>query len=440
MNFPSTSLAPALKQAIGRLIEPAVRNARYFERRLIGFSAMAIVCFPLYWYVWHDLFPQPYENLTLRLIGTALFVPLLFSRDWPAGARKYLPLYWYGALLFGLPFFFTFMTLKNGGSEVWVESLLIAVFVMVLLLDWVTLIVHAVLGTALAWIAYAVTTDAPLTAIGHVEYLPIVVFAVVIGAISNYGVEVVRMEQERAMLATAGSIAHELRTPLLGISTGAEGLRSYLPVLLDAYRLGREAGLPVAVVRTAHLDAMSGVLDRIVAEANHSNAIIDMLLVNARHGDGTAKELVTCSIAHCVDTALRRYPFTDSERPLVAWERRDDFTFRGTELLTVHVLFNLIKNALRQIAKSGKGRIAIATIAGRRENLLVFRDTAAGIPAAHLPHIFNRFYTSTGSDSILGAGIGLAFCRDVMRTFGGDIDCTSQPGDLTEFVLTFPKP
>lgn len=429
-----------MRQAIRRLIEPAVRNVRYFERRLIGFSAIAVIAFPLYYWVWHDLFPQRYENLPLRMIGAALFVPLLFLRRWPAAMRRWLPLYWYGALLYGLPFFFTFMTLKNGGAEVWVESLLVAIFVMVLLLDWLTLVVLALLGTALAWAAHAATTAAPLVAVVHPEYLAIAVFAVVIGAISNYSVEMVRIEQERAMLATAGSIAHELRTPLLSIGAGADGLRGYLPQLLEAYGLARENGLPVAPLRGAHLDAMSGVLDRIVAEARQANAIIDMLLVNARHGDNLPRDLLPCSICRCVETALDRYPFADGERPLVDWLSRDDFVFRGVELLAVHVLFNLLKNALRQIARCGKGRIEIATIKGSGANHLVFRDTAAGIPSQQVPHIFTRFYTSSGSDDILGAGIGLAFCRDVMQAFGGSIECNSSPGHSTEFVLTFPAP
>lgn len=429
-----------MRQAIRRLIEPAVRNVRYFERRLIGFSAIAVIAFPLYYWVWHDLFPQRYENLPLRMIGAALFVPLLFLRRWPAAMRRWLPLYWYGALLYGLPFFFTFMTLKNGGAEVWVESLLVAIFVMVLLLDWLTLIFLAVLGTALAWVAYAATTAAPLAAVVHPEYLAIAVFAVVIGAISNYSVEMVRIEQERAMLATAGSIAHELRTPLLSIGAGADGLRGYLPQLLEAHALARANGLPVAPLRGAHLDAMGGVLDRIVAEARQANAIIDMLLVNARHGDNMPRDLLPCSICRCVETALDRYPFADGERPLVDWLSRDDFVFRGVELLAVHVLFNLLKNALRQIARCGKGRIEIATIKGAGANHLVFRDTAAGIPSLQLPHIFTRFYTSTDSDDILGAGIGLAFCRDVMQAFGGSIECSSRDGQFTEFVLTFPDP
>lgn len=429
-----------MRQAFRRLIEPAVRNVEYFDRRRVALGVIGIVGFPLYYWIWHDVFPQPYENLPLRLVGSVLCVPLVFSRHWPTRLRRYLPHVWYFSLLYALPFFFSFMLLKNGGSDVWVASALVAIFAMVLLLDWVALIVQFLVGSGLGWIAYVMTTDAPSMAWGNMAYLAVFGFAIALGMAANYATEMVRTEQERAMLATAGSIAHELRTPLLGISAGAQGIRSYLPVLLDAYRLAQEAGLPVARMRMAHRDALAGVLDRIVDEAGHANAIIDMLLVNVRNGGNMPRDLVPCSIARCVETALARYPFAEAERPLVDWRRRDDFAFRGVELLTVHVLFNLTKNALRQIARCGKGSIEIETVAGAGANRLLFRDTAAGIEVRHLPHIFSRFYTSTGSESILGAGIGLAFCRDVMQAFGGSIECTSSPGRFTEFVLTFPAP
>ncbi|MBL8479946.1 MAG: sensor histidine kinase, partial [Sterolibacteriaceae bacterium] len=91
-------------------------------------------------------------------------------------------------------------------------------------------------------------------------------------------------------------------------------------------------------------------------------------------------------------------------------------------------------------AKAGKGEVSIRLDASPSGNRLTVRDTGDGIPPDMLPHIFRRFYTSTGhDDSVLGAGIGLAFCRDVMTSFGGTIECTSVHGDFTEFVLSFPR-
>jgi signal transduction histidine kinase len=428
---------PLFKQAAERIFEPALRNVEYFQRRLSAFAIFAFVMFPLYYVVWHKLFPQSYENLGLRLLGSALFVPLIFSKHWPDSFKRYLPYYWYFVLLYALPFFFTFMLLKNNVNEVWINSSLVAIFVMIFLLDWITLIAHCLLGTGLAILAFTLTVDTSLPPFERYDFLAIFLFAIVIGAISNYDSERIRIEQERAMLATAGSIAHELRTPLLSIRAGASGIANYLPTLLHAYQLARQHQLPVTTMRSAHLNALEGVVERIDHEANHANAIIDMLLINVREYGNTHQPLVPCSISQCVDMALARYPFSEQERDLVTWHHDEDFSFLGVELLAVHVLFNLMKNALRHIAQADKGHITIHLETSSVWNRLVFRDTGGGIPPEALAHIFMRFYSSS-SNSELGAGIGLAFCRDVMDTFGGTIHCNSTHGEYCEFVLTFP--
>jgi two-component system CAI-1 autoinducer sensor kinase/phosphatase CqsS len=162
-----------------------------------------------------------------------------------------------------------------------------------------------------------------------------------------------------------------------------------------------------------------------------------MLLVNARSTGGAARALQTCSISACVEVALRRYPFSDAERALVSWQKGGEFEFRGIELLTVHVLFNLIKNALRHVAQAKKGEITMRIEASPRHRLIV-RDSGGGIAPDVLPHIFERFYTADGNGGVLGTGIGLAFCRDVMTSFGGTIDCISVHGEFSQFELTFP--
>jgi signal transduction histidine kinase len=432
------SIRPLLAQAF----VPAARNLQYMNRRMRPFALIAIIGFPLYFYIWHNLFPQPYENLPLRLVGSALFVPILFSDRWPARAKRFLPFYWYAVIFYSLPFFFTFMLLKNNGSNVWIESALIAAFVMVLLLDWLMLLLNFLIGIGVAYLAYWLTTDPVVLNAIYAAHLAIFSFAVAIGVVANYDMDRIRIEQERAMLATASSIAHELRTPLLAIRTGASGLGRYLPSLLETYSIAQQGSLEVPKIRLVHLQSMDGVLERIEQEAIHSNAIIDMLLANARFTGGYSHAADTCSIAQSVRTALERYPFREGERQKVLTDLATDFSFQGSEMLMVHVLFNLLKNALRGMASVESALISIRLVTGPRNSQLLFRDTGAGISADVLPHIFTRFYTSSAGvdDASIGTGIGLAFCRDVMRAMGGTIDCKSVEGMFTEFTLTFPRP
>lgn len=435
-----------LRANLGRLWTAAneafKRDTASFSSRLFYFGLVAGFGFPLYYVVWHVLFPQPYETLLLRLVGSAIFVPIILAKLWPESLKRFFPLYWYLALLFALPFFFTFMLLRNGGSTVWLLSTLVALFVMILLLDWINLLVHITIGVACAVVAYHATTGLPITfAFESLEYVPIYMFAIIMGIIVNYTGEKMRAERRQAMLATAGMVAHELRTPLLSVKTGASGLRQYLPVLLDAYRLAVERKLVAGSIRGAHLDSMDGVLDRIEMEADRSNTVIDMLLYTVRGLGMESSELVTCSMSSCVDIALRRYPFaSDKERALVRWDSQTDFSFTGSELLMVHVIFNLLKNALRHIAIARKGLISIRLEAGERENRLVFRDTGTGIPAEVLPHIFTRYYAwpKHGEGVVETTGIGLSFCREIVHAYGGSIGCRSQLNEYTEFTIRFP--
>ena len=146
--------------------------------------------------------------------------------------------------------------------------------------------------------------------------------------------------------------------------------------------------------------------------------------------DDSLIELQRVSILKCVQLALQEYPLSPEEKKLIVLEIHTDFEFYGSEIVMKHILFNLLKNALYQIKSVGKGSIKIWT----DPNVLYFEDTASGIPKKHLQHIFDQFFTRTA----FGSGIGLAFCKMVMRKIGGEITCDSVLGEFTRFTLSFP--
>ena len=112
----------------------------------------------------------------------------------------------------------------------------------------------------------------------------------------------------------------------------------------------------------------------------------------------------------------------------------DDFKFMGDELLMIHIIFNLLKNALYYIADASKGKISIILERGEEVNKLYFKDTGTGISQEILPHIFDHFFSKTEN----GTGIGLSFCKMAMERINGEISCFSKEGEFTEFLLTFP--
>lgn len=237
----------------------------------------------------------------------------------------------------------------------------------------------------------------------------------------------------QGMTLVGASIAHELRTPLSTISVGTSNLKKYFPALLHAYQLAVESDRATLKIKPSSLKLLNELPALMENETNAAFTFIDMMLMSiAPSLEETQSELF--SIASCVDEALARYPFKSDQKKLIHWNNTADFIVKGKQLLVVHILFNLWKNALYYIAKARKGMIEIWLTQSDDCNFLYFKDTGTGIPAAEVPYIFDRFFTKT----LHGAGIGLTFCKTVMESFGGAITCESVEGDYTQFALRFP--
>jgi signal transduction histidine kinase/HAMP domain-containing protein len=101
-----------------------------------------------------------------------------------------------------------------------------------------------------------------------------------------------------------------------------------------------------------------------------------------------------------------------------------------------HVFDNLVGNALRHTGRGGKVRLTARAVDGLVR--LTVADTGEGIPAEHLPHIFERFYQAPAARRGGGVGLGLAIVHEIVTAHGGQIDVTSHPGAGSIFQFTLP--
>src|SRR5262249_21319179 len=103
-----------------------------------------------------------------------------------------------------------------------------------------------------------------------------------------------------------------------------------------------------------------------------------------------------------------------------------------------HVIYNLVDNAIKYTPSQGQVNVSLT----RQGNVarLVVDDTGIGIPLAHLPHVFERFYrvdkarTRAGG----GAGLGLSIVQSIVAAHGGTVHIASQPGFGTKCVVEIP--
>ena len=413
------------------------RTFQYSEPNLVSISLLGFVGMPLYYFVWHDLFPQPYENLVLRIVGSALCLMLALKNQWPQRLRRFVPAFWYGTILFALPFFFGFMMLKNGSSPVWLVSAISALLLLILLVDWVNLIIMFAVGSAAAWVAFVSTTDTVGDLQVFYEQLPVFVFALVAGTIFNYRREILKRERLETMLAVGSSVAREIRAPLLGIKTGSVRLKQYLPVLLQTYDKAHEANSTVATIPPQHRRALDHVLDRIFADVARANTVVDMLLRNTGALPIDPSSFRHYAMAECVEAAIARYPFaTERQRKLIKLKVEEDFVFFGSDAVMVHVFLTLTKTALAAVTRAGHGDVTIQVDGRGSENVVRFRDTGGVVGAAATFRIFDEFSPLEAGS---GTGPGLAFTKRAMEILSGSIVCNAERGTYTEFILSFPE-
>lgn len=101
------------------------------------------------------------------------------------------------------------------------------------------------------------------------------------------------------------------------------------------------------------------------------------------------------------------------------------------------IVINLLSNAFK-FTWAGEIEVRLQHEGGAA--VLSVRDTGTGIPAAEVPHLFERFHRveSARGRTYEGTGIGLALVRELAALQGGSVQVTSVEGEGSTFTVTLP--
>lgn len=113
---------------------------------------------------------------------------------------------------------------------------------------------------------------------------------------------------------------------------------------------------------------------------------------------------------------------------------------RGDRGRLKQVIVNLLDNAIRFTPRGGT--VTLRTAKSGIYNVLEVLDTGIGIPAAALPHVFDRFFRADEARSRDdgGAGLGLSIAKSICSAHGAQIEVYSQVGHGSCFRLSLPRP
>jgi two-component system NtrC family sensor kinase len=224
--------------------------------------------------------------------------------------------------------------------------------------------------------------------------------------------------QQREKLSSIGllaaGVAHEVNTPLTGVS-------SYTQMLLGML---------------AETDPKHALLQKVRTQAERATNIVNNLLNFSRTGNAT--EFAELDIARVLDDTLQLLEpqLRRSQIEIVrSYNSEAPWAFGNAGKLQ-QVFTNLILNARDAIPEGG--RITIATSAGEDGSLCVeISDTGIGIAPENVAKIYDPFYTTKGVGQ--GTGLGLAVTYGIVQEHTGRIGVESTPGRGTTFRIMLPS-
>ncbi len=215
------------------------------------------------------------------------------------------------------------------------------------------------------------------------------------------------------------NVSHELRTPVSIIN-------GYLETLIDGALDDRPEAERFLRIMWKHNQRLTLLIED----------LLSLSQIESRQAAGLHFE--TVDLRACVERVIerlesgiaekRRHPCVDLPDPAPSVE--------GDTHRLDQVFFNLIENAL----KYGTADQPEIGFRARRDGDWVdvtVSDNGPGIPAADLPHVFERFYRvrKDRSRAVGGTGLGLSIVKHVVQAHGGQVTVESQPGRGTVFLV-----
>lgn len=219
--------------------------------------------------------------------------------------------------------------------------------------------------------------------------------------------KLVRQERLATLGKLAGSVAHEMRTPLSVIRTNMFFLQQRYPTADQEVREALEE-------TTRAIASADEIICEMLDYVRDASPCDSVFAVN----DAVAQALRLVSLPAAIH--LRASHRIDTAEPSV----------QGCQDHVIRILVNLIQNSVQAMPDGGE--LEIATHSDEPGSITIaVRDTGCGIPPENLGRIFEPLF----STKTMGIGLGLAIAKRYAELNGGELSVESQPGRGTTFRL-----
>jgi signal transduction histidine kinase len=348
------------------------------------------------------------ELMFIRIMASVLCILMCLSEMWLTSKAR--EIFTYTVITFCLPILGVYYYLVSGHELIWLVNMVVSIILFFVLMPRGYSLLFGAIGVILGYGLYLYHGELYV----YNNHLPTGQYsAFMLSTLllcTLYYINLQSKREKKSLQTLGHSIAHDVGAPLsLGI-------------------------ISTEMIETALKNKDYTKMQEYLAlqKESQNKAMHDLKVMVSAMSTNTQKkpsDWGKYSISESIHEALRHHYMLEKERERVTFVASDDFTYTGSLTIFRHLLSNLLVNAFKYAGAYAEIEIRI----NKDRRSLHFKDDGCGMPAAIKDDIFMKYATTNGN------GIGLSFCKEVMHLMLGEIECISEEGKGTEFVMIFPS-
>jgi two-component system phosphate regulon sensor histidine kinase PhoR len=213
------------------------------------------------------------------------------------------------------------------------------------------------------------------------------------------------------------NLTHEFKTPVSVIKIAGNNIRS-------ASTLSEKERLHYGKILDEEADKLNDLMNKLLSFTQIENKAIKINPENINLE-------VFCQ--NLIDSYQLKYPIFD-----ISCAIKDVEYFKSDPVLLGSIFQNLIDNAYKYSRPENK-ILKISIVKVKKQLVFKFSDQGIGIPAKDLNNIFEKFFRVQNEYNQQGSvGLGLAFCKELVKFMSGSIAVVSVVGKGSEFTIELP--